>query len=237
MLVIFSVRGGPGNDTATIASEDSKLDKIQALLSFDGGMGGEDELVLVNTNDIQVDDVLNVTRFIIETASMGFDRSSYAPEGSYWINLRGATSGTFTLELYDSVTSRSVTENVSFPTTEKELEALIQRMIIPSERERRCGSIGTSMCTNAVKVYGLGTDAYLIFFMGERLFDGVSLNLTDVALDGFMSESFQNKSNDILLQNSDVVYVGVEVLDIYMGDLDVVLNIRGNLDFVGYCSD
>lgn len=224
-FLMAAVRGGEGDDTLTVESELSKLDTIQSLLAFDGGPGANDEFILVNTNDIVVDDVLNMTRFVVETPSMGFDNSSWSPEFSYWINLRGATSGTFTLEVYDPVSENLVSEMIDYPVEEKVLETTLQLMLLPELDS--CGEIGTSKCTNAVKVYSLGEDAFLIFFMGERLSDSMVLNMTETSLTGFVSENFQNATNDILLQNSDIFYTAVDFLDIYMGDLDVVLNVRG----------
>ena len=220
-----AVRGGDNADRLRVESEASKLDTIQSLLAFDGGSGEEDEFVLVNTNDFEVDDVLNMTRFVVETSSMGFDNSSWAPEFSYWINLRGAVSGTLTLDVYDSVTNRLVSEVITYPVEERVLETILQRMILPEPNS--CGKIGNSKCTNAVKVYSLGADAFLVFFMGERLSEPMFLNMTSTSLDGFVSEEFQNVTNDILLQNSDILYTGVDFFDIFMGDLDVVVNVRG----------
>lgn len=211
------------------------MDTIQSLLAFDGGKGESDTFTLVNTNDNEADNVLNVTRFVIEFASMGYDNSSWSPERSYWINLRNATSGTFTLEIYDPPSGEVRKETINYPveqegleTQEESLEAIIQRMIIPDENKTTCGLNGTSVCTNAVKVYSLGDDAFLVFFLGERLNYNMELNMTEKSLDdGFVPEYFQNNTNDILFQNSDAVYTAVEYLDIFMGDLDIVLNVRG----------
>jgi len=81
----FIVRGGEGGDTLTVESGESKLDKIQALLAYDGGSGTGtgntnevDHFIMVDHNDTAVDDVLNLTRFVVEAASMGFDNSRWA---------------------------------------------------------------------------------------------------------------------------------------------------------------
>lgn len=233
-----SVRGGEGGDTLTVASPESKLDAIQALLAFDGGSGGgvgnsndHDHFRLINVADTSVDDVLNVTRSVIEVKSMGFDDSSWAPASSYWINLRDATSGTFTVEIFDPLKNKNESRAVPFPVGEQELETIIQRMIVPAEIELdSCGSFGTSKCTNAVKVWAVGEHAFVVFFTGERLYDGVTMNITEKALSTFVPEYFQNVTNDILQQNSDIFYRNVETLDISMGDLDTVVNIRGEFN-------
>jgi hypothetical protein len=231
LSLLIKVRGGEGGDTLTVESDESKLDKIQALLAFDGGSGNSndiDHFIMINNADVLNDDVLNLTRFVVETASMGFDNSSWAPESSYWINLRDATEGTFTLEVFDPVMSYTETRIIAYPINETALESIIQRMIIPKEEELdTCGEIGTSKCTNAVKVWSVGDDAFAVFFVGERIYDGVLLNMTEKKLDNFVPEFFQNITNDILQQNSDVVYTNVETLGIFMGDLDVVINVRG----------
>lgn len=200
------MRGGPGSDLLNVSSPDSKLDQIQALLGFDGGSGsgiansGElDQCVLVDTADTEVNDVLNVTRAVIEVASMGFDGSSYSPEQSYWVNLRNAASGTFTLELFDPVLNTALIQDIEYPISEEDLENTIQRMIIPAEEElSSCGSQGTTKCTSVVKVRFVGNDAFLVFFMGDKLYDGVTLNVTDKSLSNFAPEIFQNVTNDCL---------------------------------------
>lgn len=231
-----TVRGGEGGDKLVVESPESKLETVRALLAFDGGSGAgvgnsndADHFMLVNTGDTAVDDVLNVTRFVVEVESMGLDldSSSWAPDNSYWINFRSATSGTFTLEVFDPVTNNTTVNDVAYPITESELEIVIQDMIIPAERNETCGSIGNSECTDAVKVWSIGNDAFIVFFVGERLRDGVTLNVTEKALSNFVPEYFQNVTNDFLHQNSDVLYTNVEVLDIFMGEMDTVLNIRG----------
>ena len=231
----YIVRGDEGGDTVRVESPESKVNTIQALLAVDGGTGpgagnanDVDQFIIVNVGDNVLDDVLNVTRFVVEAPSMGFDDSSWSPDSSYWINLRGATGGSFTLEVFDPLTNNTTSEVVSFPVDERELETIIQRMIIPASVEGgSCGLHGTSKCTNAVKIWSVGEDAFVVFFVGERLHDGVRLNMTETDLANFVPEYFQNVTNDILRQNSDVFYRNVETLDIYMGDRDVVLNIRG----------
>mmetsp|Transcript_32748 Transcript_32748/g.68855 ORF Transcript_32748/g.68855 Transcript_32748/m.68855 type:complete len:347 (+) Transcript_32748:489-1529(+) len=103
-------------------------------------------------------------------------------------------------------------------------------MIIPEEDELdSCGELETSKCTNAVKVWSVSDHAFAIFFVGERLNNGMILNMTvtEEMLDDFVPEYFQNVTNDILQQNSDLIYTNVEILNIFMGDLDVVVNVRG----------
>lgn len=232
----FIVYGNRGNDTFTVMSDDSKVDKIQALVAFDGGPneGTEmDKLTIDNSGDTLVDDVLKVTRFIVETESMAFNTSSSAPGLSYLINLRNATGGNFTLEIYDPETTTISNQTFDYPLAEtpydsaKLLESKIQRMIIPEEIELgSCGELNTSKCSSAVKVWSIG-DAFAVFIAGERLGDDVDIKLYTDSLEGFDSEMYLNETNDILRQNSDVAYANLEELDILMGDIGVVVNARG----------
>ena len=72
------------------------------------------------------------------------------------------------------------------------------------------------------------TDVFVVFFLGERLNAGVSIiQLDTIGLANFDGELFQNRSNDIILKNSDVAYTRVEKLSVMMGHQDIVCNIRG----------
>lgn len=232
----FLVHGRKGNDTVIVQSEEQKLDQIQALLGFDGGNedDGSDQLILNDEADIDTNDVWNVTRFLVETNSMSFGGISMAPSVSYLLNFRGATGGTFTLEVTDPVLNKTATQTISYPLSNDKyefavlLESVIQRMIIPEEDELdSCGLLGESKCSHAVKVFAVADDAFAVFFVGERLGEDMSMQLYTESLIGFEEEMFLNQTNDILLQNSDLCYSNLEVLDIRTGDLGVVLNVRG----------
>ena len=83
-----------------------------------------------------------------------------------------------------------------------------------------------SQCANAVKVWPVG-DSLVVFFVGERLGANVTLTLYTDELADFIPELFQNRTNDLLARNSDVVYANLEVLDVWMGKDDLVTNVRG----------
>jgi Ca2+-binding RTX toxin-like protein len=100
-------------------------------------------------------------------------------------------------------------------------------LIQESKETNSCGSMSTSQCSHAVKVWAIG-DTFAIFFAGERLNQNVTLDLNTDGLIGFEPEMFQNRTNDILARNSDVAYGDLEYLDIMsMGDHDIVVNVRG----------
>jgi len=225
------VHGKDGEDTLTVSSDESKLDKIQALLVFDGGsdVASTDSIIVNNTGDQSVDDVLNVTRLLVEVPSMAFDDGSLAPKDSYLINLRGATGGNFTLEVSDPESDEPTNVTMAYtPNNASLLESLIQRALIPLESEKSCGSSQTSKCSNAVRVWQMG-DGYAVFFVGERLNSTVAIRLFTDDLESFEPELFQNKTNDILRRNSDLAYANVEKLDIAMGNRSVVVNVRGKM--------
>ena len=238
----FIIHGREGSDAVTVESEEGKLDKIQALLAFDGGDEdeGSDTLLLNNTADSDTDDVWNVTRFVVEVASMDFvANSSMAPFVSYLLNFQSATGGTFTLGVSDPIENVPKSKTLTYPVAGNKydsaalLESTIQRLVIPKEDELdTCGELGTSKCASAVKVFPVGDDSFVVFFVGERLKEDIELTLS-TELTGFSSEMFLNETNDIIKQNSDICYSNLEVLEIYTGDLDdKVLNIRGTFGFV-----
>ena len=267
----FMVNGGEGSDTVTVASDASKLDRIQALLAVDGGKLGEDKLVLENSADDGVDDVLNVTRLLVEVESMRAvvasptnqnTTSSNAttnettvetnqnatssnattnettvetnqnatssnattnettvevnnpilPWDSYLVNLKNATSGTFRLGLSDPSTNQTnSTSDLDYSISAEDMELALQQLLIPEKKT--CGKENSSKCSNAVRVWRMGdSDVFAVFFVGERLGGGVTLDLFTDSLD-FDSETFLNSTNDILAKNSDVAYTNVEVLD------------------------
>ena len=113
------IQGGPGDDNVTVSSNSSKLDEIRALLAFDGGAEDDiDSLSLDNSADTEVDDILNLTRLLVEVESMNplpnlntseqsdpynstFEIPPVLPRESYLINLRNASDGNLTLVLRD----------------------------------------------------------------------------------------------------------------------------------------
>lgn len=220
------LHGGGGSDTVFVGSDDSKLDIVNAVFGYDGGDNDSDRLVLDNAQDQGLDEVLNVTRTMVELKTMDLseDRGMFLPEDSYIIKLRGASGGSFTLELDDPISGSLRNITVPYDVSTARLESAIQRGLIPDDES--CGIIGTSRCARAVKVWSLG-EAFVIFFIGERLNAKVRLGLFTDSLEGFENEMFQNKTNDILSRNSDVVYANLEFLDVFMGDHDIVTNVRG----------
>jgi hypothetical protein len=201
------VHGGFGQDHATVASDDQTLDKINALFAYDGGEldGPEsDRLTLDNSGGVETYDRLDLSRFSIETLGMEFAQqpsnkdTPSNPSDSYLINFRFATGGTFGLTVHDPVTGNTSSEEIEFPISAASLQTKIQRMIIPEEIELNgCGSEGTTKCSYAVKVLEVGT-AFGIFFIGERINEGVTLELNTTNLIGFDSDLFLNATNDIL---------------------------------------
>ena len=201
------VHGGTGQDTCTLASEANTLDQLSALFVFDGGEldGTEyDTLTLDNSAGTEEYDVLELTRFSIETLGMDFVQQASTDDGpgnpsdSYLINFQDATGGTFNLTVHDPVLGTTTPLEIDFPITAATLQTKIQRMIIPEEDELdSCGSLGTSKCTNAVKVWDVGT-GFAIFFIGERINEGVTLEFDPSNLVGFESENFLNATHDIL---------------------------------------
>ncbi len=232
----FIIHGGDGSDTVTVASEESTLSAIKGLLAFDGGNddAGVDHLLVDNSGDTISDDVLNVTRNMVEVKSMSNtdDEASRIPRDVFIFNLRGSTGGSFNLAVNDSVKSMTTDIDISYPTSSEIIEEALQDLIFPVSEGDVCGKNGTSRCAEAVKVYAIGDEAFAVFFLGERLNDGVTLTLETASLTDFKPEIFVNQTNDILFRSSDVAYADVELLDITMGspessDSKVVVNVRG----------
>ena len=189
------INGGEGIDLVLVSSDDSKLDQIGALLIVDGGDDEDDTLTLDNSNDEDVDDVVNVTRLIVQVESMMVpDRNMTAeeennpilPRDSYLITLRNATGGSFTLSVDDPMTGRSslTTPPISYPTTATVIEGAVNELLIPlslgneTGRAKSCGVQNSSICSTAVEVWQLGdSDTYAIFFVGQRLNQNVTLSL------------------------------------------------------------
>lgn len=99
------VMGNAGSDKVTV-SRDGRLDHINALLAFDGGLpAGLDVLHLDNSNDEIIDDVLDVTRRTVQVESMSVpevsdeQKNPKLPRDSYLISINGATDGVFEITL------------------------------------------------------------------------------------------------------------------------------------------
>lgn len=232
------INGDGGRDIVHVSSDEQKLDRINAFLAFDGGQDDDvDELVLDNSADEDADDVLNVTRHIVQVESMELnevnttedaDKNPILPRNSYVITLRNATGGSFNLSLEDySTESTDLLEVfIPYPASAADIESAIDSMLIPNSKS--CGQQETSVCSPSARVWQLGSSqTYAIFFMGERLNANISLDLNTDELESFYGEKFRNETNDILGMNSDVVYTHVDVLRIEMGHQEIVSNIRG----------
>jgi len=116
----------------------------------------------------------------------------------------------------------------------RDLEQILYRMLIPEAEARTCGlandstPIPNSECTTAVKVYPYGDLAFAVFFLGERINDEVIIELKDTTeLKDYDPELFLQERQDNLLKNSDIAYANVEFLDIYMGEEDHAVIVRG----------
>lgn len=230
------INGDEGTDVVKVSTDEQMLDRINSLIAFDGGQdSANDTLVLDDSGDYHLDDVVNVTRLFVEVASMEIPEVSspsnastenpILPRESYLIMLRNSTGGSFNLT-FTSI--NLTTPNIAYPTNASTIELAIRSVLIPEGSGKTCGKNGTSWCSDAAKVWQLGqSDAYLIFFVGEYLNSGIGLTLNTDGLDDFYSETFLNKTNDILAKNSDVAYTNVDELRIHMGHQDIVSNIRG----------
>jgi hypothetical protein len=229
------INGERGGDTVYVSSDDAKLDLIDALLTFDGGNDAGDALILNNTGDSQIDDVLIVTRLIVQVESMRSIFSEYdnvtnpvLPRESFLVNLQNATGGTFILSVDDSAFSGKKNVSIAYPTNSSIIEQHLTTLLLGGPHAKNCGMKKTSYCADPVKVIQLGgSNTFAIFFIGERLNAGVKLSFeTDLLID-FFSEQYKNATNDILHLTSDVAYTNVDELRIYMGKQDIVANIRG----------
>ena len=113
-----------------------------------------------------------------------------------------------------------------YPTSAAHIEEELNKLLTP--QAKTCGKEFRSACAAAAKVWQLGSsDTFAIFFVGERLNEDVQLDLDSSGLINFSSETFNNRSHDILHMNSDVAYTNVDVLYVYMGHEDTLSNIRG----------
>jgi len=251
------INGEEGEDEVLVSSNDVKLELIDALLAFDGGNDEDnDVLILDNSNDYDLDDVVNVTRLVVEVSSMeapDFNKTSMVnstslkipdddevepsnitekmanpilPRESYLINLRDSTGGTFTLVLNDTITKRILSATFSYDASAEIIQNELNSLLLPNSKS--CGEDFTSYCSDACKVWELGnSNTFAIFFVGQRLNSGVGLSFYTNELIEFQEEIFNNMTNDILFKNSDVAYTNVDFLTIFMGHQDIVVNARG----------
>lgn len=90
------INGGNGLDAVNVSSaEERKVDKIRALLMFDGGEDEDtDTLFLDNSGDTDQNDIFNVTRGLVEMESMvardeafASDTNPFLPRQSYLVSL------------------------------------------------------------------------------------------------------------------------------------------------------
>jgi len=229
------INGEGGNDTVYVSSDDAKLELIDALLTFDGGNDMGDVLILNNTGDTEIDDVLIVTRLMVQLESMQSIFSDndnittpVLPRESFLINLRNATNGTFTLSVDDPSKAGKSNVSIPYPTSAEIIEQRLTMLLLGNLYAKNCGRNGTSYCADPVAVRRLGgSDTFAIFFIGERLNGKVRLSLETDQLIDFDSEQYMNSTNDILAVTSDIAYTNVDVLRIYTGKQGIVANIRG----------
>ena len=211
------VNGQEGADTVILSSDEYKVDLIDSIFGFDGGIANEgDRLHFDNTGDnIGLDDVVNVTRGRIEVPSMEVAEldptenvtNPSLPRNSYIITLRQATGGSFTLTLDDiEATNRFglVTNPISYPTTARVIANEIDSVLIPDDNS--CGRDGLSFCSPSVLVYQLGSDdisqVFAIFFAGQRLNETVTLALNTDNLVDFVPETFESTRLDLMQTTS-----------------------------------
>jgi hypothetical protein len=233
------INGGKGQDIVNVSSlDESKLDTIQALLMFDGGDDEvTDALSLDNSGQIDSDNLIIVTRLIVELDTMEVPEVAASrnnpilPRDSFLVTFRDSTGGSFSFKLDDPMTGRTAisTADLAYPTTADDIENAIDSTLIPEADKNSCGKSGTSQCSSTVRVWQLGkSDTFVIIFVGERLNAGVSLSLISTKLQNFNGEIFHNETSAVIMKNSDVAYTNVDELRITLGyQGDVVGNIRG----------
>jgi hypothetical protein len=234
------INGGQGADIVNVSSVDErKLDTIRALLMFDGGVDEDtDVLYLDNSGDTNRDDIINMTRLLVELESMEVpaemsltnETNPIHPRDSYLVTLRNATGGSFGFTLDDPLTGRVgiTTAQIPYPPTVRQIEYAISMALLPDQKS--CGWLNTSDCSTAVRAWQMGQSyTYFIAFMGQRLNEGVSLALNSENLENYYEETFLNTTNDAILKNSDVAYSNIDDLIIPLGyQGNVVGNIRGS---------
>ena len=245
------VNGEDGTDNVVVSSDELKVDGIDALLAFDGGESDEQDFLLFeNSGDWRgLDDVVNVTRLIVEVYSMEApdldptdnETNPILPRDSYIITLRNATGGSFTLSLDDPSTNRTnlISKTIEYPTTATIVKDRINSLLYPDiiidsmpiSGHETCGKHSNSACSSSVLVWQMGSSeesqTFLIFFAGQRLNAGITLSFNTDGLNDFYTEKFNNNTNDAIFVNSDIAYTNVDILHIYMGEMDTVVNLRG----------
>jgi hypothetical protein len=232
------INGGGGQDTVQVSSEQAKLNTIGALLMYDGGEGQDgDRLVLDNSGDFDQDNTLNVTRLTVDVHSMKLpqkgahtiEKNPILPRESFLVTLRntaGVLTGSFSFNISDPTSeTRTRTVELPYPSSAQEMELALESALIPDPNS--CGMLSTSLCSSSVKVLKLGSETFVIFFLGEKLNSGVSLELNTASLENFNGEIFLNATNNFVLKNHGVAYTNLERLEVKMGHQDIVTNIRG----------
>ena len=224
------INGGEGLDTVNVSSaEERKLDAIQALLMFDGGDDNSTDVLFVESSE---NDVLNITRLLIEMESMDVlstdnsegDVNPILPHETFLVVFRDATGGHFSFTLNDPLMDQYeiTTANIPYPPTIDQIEYAIDMALLPDQKT--CGSSGTSLCASTARVWQLGSSqTYFIAFLGERLNAGVSLILNGDNLENFQTEIFLNETNDVIKKMSDIAYTNID---------DLVVNMRSQSDIV-----
>ena len=231
------INGGQGLDTVNVSSAERKLDKIRALLMFDGGDDEDNDTFFIdNSGDSDQSDIFNMTRGMIEMGSMATaeeisdsDVNPILPRESYLVILRNVTGGSFSFTLNDPLTNRTsiTTATIPFPPTIDQIEYAIDMALLPDQKS--CGELKNSTCASAVKAWQLGnSDTYIIIFAGERLNERVTLTLNSADLENYYEEIFLNVTNDAIMQTSGIAYTNIDDLVIHIGfQGNVVGNIRG----------
>lgn len=130
--------------------------------------------------------------------------------------------------MHDPLTKETkTTPPIDYPTTTaKDIEKAIDDLLVPDKH--KCGILNHSACSSSTLVWQSGSsDTFIIFFVGQRLNANVTLSLTTDSLQNFKGEIFHNETNDYLRKNNDIAYTNVDYLDVYMGGLYSVVNVRG----------
>ena len=158
------INGQGGDDTVLVSSDNEQLGLINALLAFDGGdeSSDGDVLILDNSEDYGIDDVLNVTRLMIEVESMDVPpidtvnntgKNPILPRDSYLINLQNSTDGSFVLSMNDTITHEAVEATLNYSgLTADAIEDALTTALFGSINSRSCGQDSSSYCADSVKV-------------------------------------------------------------------------------------
>jgi Ca2+-binding RTX toxin-like protein len=233
----FIIHGQDGADVVTVSSTENKLDRIEALLAFDGGIDEEVDELNVDNSGSDEEDILFVSRQMVEFENlMPENATNLTLPDSFLIDLRYATEGAFILQFNENE-EESKNEGgsssiiVPYPINATDLESLIQRSLIPKDVELdSCGKNETTKCSLAVKVYEIG-QTFAVFFVGERLNTGLNVTLDVGDLESnskpFVPEVFDDATVNLLKRNSDIAYANLEVLDIKTGTGAALVNVRG----------